>query len=168
MPSGKTHRIVELALLPGLTAGYVVLLRPSPTELAAFTGTYAFSSLFLSPDLDLQHNDARKRWGPLGFLWVPYAKIFKHRGMSHSLVWGPLTRLLYLTVVFGGIALALVALGLVPPPSFDAPGSKSVSLNGQWLLALGAGLYLPHVLHVLLDRAVSATKRRRRLQSQRS
>ena len=167
MPSGKTHQIVELALLPGLAVGYALLLRPAPPELAAFTGAYAFSSLFLSPDLDLKDNDARKRWGPLGFLWIPYAKIFKHRGISHSLLWGPLTRLLYLAVVFGGVALALVALGLVPPPSFDVPSNGAI-FHRQLLLALGAGLYLPNVLHVLLDRAVSATKRRKRLQSQRS
>ena len=164
MPSGKTHRIVELALLPGLGAGYALLLRPAPPELAAFAGAYVFSSLFLSPDLDLKANDARRRWGPLGFLWTPYAKIFKHRGISHSLLWGPLTRLLYLAVVFGGVALALVALGLVPLPFPDALDA----LPGHLLLALGAGLYLPNVLHVLLDRVVSATKRRKRLQSRRS
>ncbi len=160
MPSGRTHLLTELALLPPLAAGYVLLLRPSLAEGAAFVGAYLFSSLLLSPDLDLRRNDARRRWGPLGFLWGPYAKLFKHRGLSHSLLWGPLTRLLYLTVVLGGVALALVASGLMPPPTLTP--AFPLSLNGRLVLAVLVGLYLPNGLHVLLDRVMSAARRRRR------
>ena len=150
MPSGKTHTAVELFLWPGLTAGYYALLQPSWEELALFSGAYLFSSLLLSPDLDLHKNLARRRWGPLGFIWTPYSKFFKHRGISHSLVLGPLTRLVYLGLVFGAVLLGLSYAGFALPQEFP------VQVGQQTLLALGAGLYLPNVLHVLLDKIVSA------------
>jgi uncharacterized metal-binding protein len=150
MPSGKTHTAVELLLGPGLAAGYYALLHPGVPELAVFSGAYLFSSLLLSPDLDLHKNLARRRWGPLGFIWAPYSKLFKHRGISHSLVLGPLTRLVYLGIGFGAVLLGLSYVGLALPPELP------VTVGQQTLLALGAGLYLPNVLHVLLDKIVSA------------
>lgn len=150
MPSGKTHTAVELLLWPGLAAGYYALLQPSTPELALFSGAYLFSSLLLSPDLDLHKNLARRRWGPLGFIWAPYSKFFKHRGISHSLVLGPLTRLVYLGIVFGTTLWGLSYVGLA------LPAELPITVGQQTLLALGAGLYLPNVLHVLLDKIVSA------------
>lgn len=143
---------VEMTLLPALGAAYYVTLQPTTTELVVFAGSYLFSSLLLSPDLDLHKNAARRRWGPLGFLWAPYSKMFKHRGLSHSLVLGPLTRLLYLGLVLAGVIAGLSYLwGLTLP-------EEAISFweNRRLLLALGVGLYLPNVLHVLLDRGVSA------------
>lgn len=156
MPSGKTHTAVELTLGPALGAAYYVALRPGTVELAVFAGAYLFSSLLLSPDLDLHKNAARRRWGPLGFLWAPYSKVFKHRGLSHSLVLGPLTRLVYLGLVFGAVIGGLRALG------FALPEKLPFLLDPRVLLALGIGLYLPNVLHVLLDRLVSAVRPRPR------
>lgn len=160
MPSGKTHAAVELALGPVFGAAYYVVLQPDGGELAAFAGAYLFSSLWLSPDLDLPKNAARRRWGPLGFLWAPYSKVFKHRGLSHSLVWGPLTRLIYLGLVLAAVIAGLSYLGgLTLPPAERAEG---VLEDRGLLRALGVGLYLPNVLHVLLDRWVSAVRPRPR------
>jgi uncharacterized metal-binding protein len=112
MPSGKTHLRIELFVLPLcvallFAAQHYQLIAVSWEEMAIFAGAYLFSSLMLSPDLDLRHNRSRRRWGPLGFLWIPYTKIFKHRGVSHSLIFGTLTRLGYL-----GLIALLIALGL--------------------------------------------------------
>lgn len=150
MPSGKTHFAVELLLWPGFMVGYSYFFQPMWGELALFGGAYLFASLLLSPDLDLRHNSTRRRWGPLGFIWVPYFTIFKHRGMSHSLMFGSLTRLVYLGVIFGLVLVGLSSLG------FALPGEAPAWLNVRILVILGAGLYLPNVLHVLLDRVVSA------------
>ena len=70
--------------------------------------------------------------------------------MSHSLIFGPLTRLAYLGLVFAVVLLGLGSLGFALP--YEAPAW----LNERTLLILGAGLYLPNVIHVLLDRIVSA------------
>ncbi len=149
MPSGKTHAAVELFLGPFFVAGFYYLFKPSWPELLLFAGAYLLASLLLSPDLDLRHNSSRRRWGLLGFLWIFYYKIFKHRGLSHSLILGPLTRLAYLGLVF---ALVLVGLGAL---GFALPQGTPLWLTERAWLTLGAGLYLPNILHVLLDRIVS-------------
>lgn len=148
MPSGRTHKAVELILWPGFVAGLYILFQPTWGELAIFSGTYLASSLLLSPDLDLRHNISRRRWGLLGFIWVPYFKVFKHRGLSHSLLLGPLTRLIYLGLIVGLVLVGLSYLGLALPQG-------PIRIEGRILLILGAGLYIPNVLHVLLDRLMS-------------
>jgi len=152
MPAGTTHRRVEMIALPALVGGALYGNLLTPAEIGLFAGAYVFSSLLLSPDLDLKANGARKRWGPLGFIWGPYARAFRHRGASHGLVVGPLTRLAYLAVVFGTVAVALSYIGLTVPTA--APGWITPRAIG----VLIGGLYLPNVLHVLLDRAVSAVR----------
>jgi hypothetical protein len=74
MASGKTHLRVEAAA--GVLLGGVwmaaepvreLLSRLAPQQaLMGFAAGYVFSMIWLSPDLDLEHCDARRRWGPLG------------------------------------------------------------------------------------------------------
>jgi len=151
MPSGRTHTAFELIVGPGILAGFYLLLRPSWGEVAIFGGAYLLSSLLLSPDLDLEKNISRRRWGPLGFIWTPYSKVFKHRGISHSLIWGPITRLIYLGVVFVLVLWGLSYVGFALP-------QDSIEIDGRTLLIIGVGLYLPNALHVLLDRLVSSLR----------
>ena len=149
MPSGRVHLTVELALLPGWVAAGA-WLGVGERELTAFTLSYTCASLLLSPDLDLARSAPARRWGALRILWTPYALLFRHRGLSHSLLLGPLTRLLYL----GGLAaltlLALHYLAGVPLPH-QVPGW----LPGPVL----AGVYLSHFLHVGLDRLADLKRR---------
>lgn len=138
MPKDPHHRAWELALLPLVLLGaYRLGLR---TELLPLAGAYLAGSLFLSPDLDLYHSRPARRWGILRVLWWPYARLFRHRGLSHHLVLGPLTRLLYL----GGI-LVLLGVGLrylgVQVPRFP----------GNWVGPVLLGLWLPQLFHILLD-----------------
>jgi uncharacterized metal-binding protein len=161
MPSGKTHLRIELFVLPLCVAllfaaeSYKVITF-GWEGMAIFAGAYLFSSLMLSPDLDLRHNRSRRRWGPLGFLWIPYTKIFKHRGVSHSLIFGTLTRLGYL-----GLIALLIALGLsyfnVWAIPFDALRTFPIDLKLFSLLI--AGLWLPNILHTLTDHVHSALRR---------
>jgi uncharacterized metal-binding protein len=161
MPSGKTHLRIELFVLPLcvallFAAQHYQLIAVSWEETAIFAGAYLFSSLMLSPDLDLRHNRSRRRWGPLGFLWIPYTKIFKHRGVSHSLIFGTLTRLGYL-----GLLALLIALGLsyfnVWAIPFDALRTFSIDLKLFSLLI--AGLWLPNIIHTLTDHVHSVLRR---------
>jgi uncharacterized metal-binding protein len=132
-----------------LVAGYAWFLNPPTEELAVFAGTYLFSSLFFSPDLDLRRNSSRRRWGPLGFIWTPYTKVFKHRGVSHSLVFGTMTRLLYLTALSGLVLMGLLYAGMAMP---------HLKVPPRLLLIAYAGLAIPNILHATLDRLVSAFK----------
>ncbi len=152
MPSGTTHRRTEMVALPVLVGGAIYGELLTTAQIATFAGAYVFSSLWLSPDLDLKANSARRRWGPLGFIWGPYARAFKHRRASHDLVFGPLTRLAYLAIVFGLTAVGLSHIGLTLPATAPA------RVTPQAIGVLLAGLYVPNVLHVGLDRLVSAMR----------
>lgn len=105
MANYKTHSAFNIFLmLPGLVAAIYYFLHPPQALLITFIVTFAYCTLFMNPDLDLVHNI--KIMSLRGLLSLPfrfYSKIFKHRGISHSPLFGSLTRILWL----GGIALLI-------------------------------------------------------------
>lgn len=150
MPSGKVHLAVELSLLPGWVAAGAMAGLPRPT-LTAFALSYTCASLLLSPDLDLVRSTPARRWGPLRLLWAPYAWLFRHRGLSHSLLLGPLTRIFYLGVIGLLVFLPLHLWLGVPFPQ---------QLPTRILAPVLAGVYLSHLLHVGLDGVCTYLARR--------
>lgn len=155
MPSGKTHQNLEFFFLPAVVAGGIYvdqnIFSIEKSCFPLFVGAYLFSTLFLSPDLDLRKCDSRKNWGALGILWEPYSRLFAHRGLSHSLIWGTSTRIIYL------LALSLLTYSTCALffawPVFD--GHRL----WQWMenhslecLTIYLGLYLPNLIHTLADR----------------
>ena len=156
MPSGSAHLKIEAGLLFGWTglAGYLLSERAITVKMIlSFVLAYAFSMLFLSPDLDLARSCAAGRWGSARWLWAPYALIFRHRGLSHHPLLGPLTRILYLGVGAGALFAAVFvligeAVRIVVPPA-------------GLLLSVLVGLYVPNLTHILADRATSAWRKRR-------
>jgi uncharacterized metal-binding protein len=157
MPSGKTHLRIELFLLPCALLAFWYWIDPRRESLLVFGGAYLFSALMLSPDLDLRYNRARSHWGVLGFLWIPYTWLFKHRGLSHSLIVGTLTRLLYL----GFLSLVAWALLLWWGVELALP-TWQMQADYYLLALLAGGLWLPNIVHVLVDRAHRAGRRPRR------
>jgi uncharacterized metal-binding protein len=154
MPSGRTHLVIEAGILSAFAVAGIVLVREGslPTEsLVAFLGGFAFSMVFLTPDLDLVRSRPTRRWGRLSILWRPYARIFRHRGVSHHIVWGPLTRIVYLTALAAAAAVGIGAL-LGRPLSFER------SHANVW--AILAGVYVPNVIHTVTD-AIATPHRRR-------
>ncbi|MFQ5794308.1 MAG: DUF2227 family putative metal-binding protein [Candidatus Bipolaricaulia bacterium] len=157
MPSGKQHLHTELILLPVVIAGLYLLGERFPsvmlrsTDLLFVAGAYLLSSLLLSPDLDLRYNLARRRWGLLGVIWIPYIKLFKHRHLSHHLFFGPLSRIVYLLLVAG-----LVLFGLYRGHVIERPDGIQfidyLAIHRRSLLWIVLGLYLPNALHILYDR----------------
>ena len=162
MPSGRTHESINLlvygaaavgyayARQAGLTAEFDTLL--APQTLKIFSLSYFIGTFLVTPDLDLAENrmQARNNWGLLGMLWIPYGALFSHRGLSHTWVVGPLTRLLYLV----GIGLALSWVAAQVGPYFGYGFSFTAKLAQNWPeLALGAlaGYYLSQWLHLLAD-----------------
>jgi len=154
MPSGKRHLQLELTLLPFLIGVYLVF-DASWLNATVFGTAYLAASLWLSPDLDLRRNAARRRWGVLGFIWIPYSKLFKHRGLSHHPFFGLLTRVGYLFALIYGFSAGLSAIA-----QFNGSRTFSISWepNGTALWVAAMGLYLPNPLHVLLDRYATRRK----------
>lgn len=151
MPSGKTHERVNLALgsilaLTGLGLGV------DANRLLAFWAGFLFATYFLSPDLDLEGTRAHRRWGPLAPIWSPYAALIPHRGISHIPVLGTLIRIGYLTLVYVLLAFVLqVFWGIRFPLQL-----LSVLYYGPFLL----GAIVSDLTHIVLDRTVTALKRR--------
>ena len=105
MSNYKTHVAFNLlCALPVATGGICYIYTPSKHLLITFIGAFVYGTCFMNPDLDLIHQIKLFSWR--GFLTLPfrfYSKIFKHRGLSHSFLFGTATRILWL----GGIALLL-------------------------------------------------------------
>lgn len=151
------HLKVEMAVLAACEIGVVLLQHRGVVgwrDGGVFLLAYLFSSLFLSPDLDLSGSRASRRWGVGRILWLPYAIVFRHRRLSHHLLLGPLTRITYL----GGIVLAVFSvIGLVTGRAF-----QPFSPERRILLCVLAGLYLPNQIHILVDRVWSFARGWRR------
>jgi len=111
--------------------------------IGVFLGSYLFSSLFLSPDLDLKGSDSFRRWGVARVMWVPYARVFRHRALSHHIILGPLTRIAYLGAI---VSLVLIAV-------LHLTGWQVRFSVPQWpvIAALLCGLYLPNQIHTVAD-----------------
>lgn len=107
MSSGKVHARVAGALLVPLSAAGVFL---SATDLSFGAGWMAGALLgvLITPDIDqetttLEEGRVYRLSFLLGLLWQwlwwPYAKVFRHRGISHVLIIGTATRFAYLNCV---------------------------------------------------------------------
>lgn len=154
MPSGRVHNLINIAAFSLVAAGALLatragLLSVTAAQAGSFSLAYAAGTFLLSPDLDLSEGqvNSKRNWGVLGVLWVPYGMMFSHRGLSHSWILGPLTRLIYAGLI------GLVLLGLLsaayPPlldrlrPPWHAPG--------QLLFSALLGYYVSQWLHLIAD-----------------
>ena len=130
MPDGKNHNKINITVLIVLLSGFFALFKRYDVDLFAeyinfqsvliFSIFYLFGTFFLSPDLDIQ-SAPYKRWGPFKFLWWPYKVLFKHRGLSHHPVFGPLTIISNFSLIFvplmvlAGFEFELVPVELIVP-----------------------------------------------------
>lgn len=104
----------------GVAAATIILSRaflvPAWVFGPIFLGTLV-GTIWLSPDLDLNHSKPSQRWGILQPVWKKYAKKNKHRGISHFPIIGNISRIAYILTRFIGLPLvALVALIVNYPP----------------------------------------------------
>ncbi len=162
MPSGRVHNLINTAAY-SLIAGSVLwgvrsgLLAITPAQAASFTVAYMAGTFLLSPDLDLSDRavDSKRNWGFLGFLWVPYGLVFSHRGLSHTWIVGPLTRLIYMLL----IVAALCGLVLLVYPQWQWPTLPALRarvpsvqvLGFKFLLPALLGYYVSQWLHLIAD-----------------
>jgi len=155
VPSGRVHEAINLGVLGLATAAYWVYqpdFEISQPALVAFMGSYLLGTFLITPDLDLAEQQVRAKghWGWLGWLWVPYGWMFAHRGLSHTWLIGPLTRLLYLgavgLVVFWlcGAISSYLGLDISLQAQLKAPSQEVF-----W--ALVSGYYISQWLHLIAD-----------------
>lgn len=153
MPSGRVHNLINIAVYSVLAAGVLVATRNdifvvTQAQTLNFTLGFMAGTFLLSPDLDLSEGrvDSKRHWGILGFLWIPYGMIFSHRGLSHTWILGPLTRIAYIAVILAIIVGLLrtfapeVQLPKIPQP-----------ISIKFLIPIIAGYYLSQWLHLVAD-----------------
>jgi uncharacterized metal-binding protein len=151
VPPGRTHDLINVTTF-AVTAVAITVIHSvsgeqffSREEIVGYAAGYLIGTLWLSPDLDLNGTLPQKRWGPLKILWYPYARAFKHRGVSHGFVFGPLTRLLYL-------ALLVTPAAFIPGVWTGAVTFVLSSPTAWWLWGL-VGYYVSCWVHLVADKA---------------
>ncbi len=152
MPSGRTHELVNVAALATGYAAYSAFVGNPPADAAgAFSAGYLSGTFFLTPDMDLAESPTGTRalrgWGVLKYLWIPYGALFPHRGLSHSWLLGPLTRLAYL-------AILLVAASFLLSPLLEARSPVTLTCDAaswRYCLLAASGYFLSQWLHLILD-----------------
>jgi uncharacterized metal-binding protein len=109
MPKYKTHCYFNSLFALPLLILFLYLLKTESKYLAIFSCSFIYSTLFFSPDLDLIHKI--KLFSIRGILSLPligYSKVFKHRGFSHLIVFGTLSRIVWAAlIVFVFLAILL-------------------------------------------------------------
>lgn len=150
MASGRTHELINLAVLPPIV--YYL----SPNDLVSFLGGYFVGTFLLSPDNDIYHSKPNKRWKILRFIWIPYTKIFKHRGISHIPIYGIITKMLYL------IGIVLIALFILKTLNILKVHNENINLKSILLnpifLSFTIGLILAEIVHIFTDIIYSTLK----------
>ncbi|MBN1875920.1 MAG: DUF2227 family putative metal-binding protein [Anaerolineae bacterium] len=107
--------LTTIVLAP-LAAGATWVFTAGDTTTTTLVGAGCLSSILISPDLDMEERTISESLifrvsSILGMLWMalwyPYALMAKHRGVSHIPIFGTLTRLLYIAVVYLSVHVLL-------------------------------------------------------------
>ncbi len=171
MPDGRTHDILTIAV--GACAAPLVVSLPAmnPLHYGILLGSYLASGLIFSNDLDL-HSSNYMRWGLLRFIWLPYQKVVRHRSwVSHSLVVGPLLRVVYFglaVLLLLWLALAILAFfgnTLNPRGTFDQLTSRSYQFiisHPTATIYFLLGFVMGGAVHTVAD-VVSTWRKRHRI-----
>lgn len=104
MAKGRTHDAFNLFF--GMVAtGVLIGLGLDFFVWPFFLIGWLFATLIFSPDTDIM---PKKRSGLLQFFLYPYSILFKHRGLSHGIILGTLSRVAY-AIILGGIVIFVLA-----------------------------------------------------------
>lgn len=125
--------------------------------LILFTSGWLFSTLLFGPDTDIM---PKKRTWILGIFLYPYSLFHKHRGISHSLLWGTILRILYSVIIFFIMVYVLNEMGRINLSPEDSANFIKVYIQGfnfqepQYLLMIWTfiGMWLADLCHLTLDK----------------
>jgi len=163
MSSGKHHDRLNL-LVGMISAGTLIGFTLNWALAFFYLSGWLFSTLFFSPDTDVV---PKKRAGFLQFILYPYSILFKHRGLSHHLLLGTLTRLVYGIIVFGFLILIFYKMGYLSISlshygNFMYELIKNFDYNlpvYRYFVWFFLGMFLSDFCHILVDKFTSLIKR---------
>ena len=144
----KTHTKFNLIIgFPIISYLLFLLFHPVINYYLSFSFCFCYSTLFMNPDMDLANKI--KLFSLKGLMTLPfrlYSVFFNHRGLSHNLFFGTLSRVLFLSLVYVGI-LSVIDYSFV---------SKKLYLNfwdsyRMYIIYGFSGLFTADLCHLLLD-----------------
>jgi len=148
MSNYKTHSKFNIFLaLPLLIGGCHYFMNSHPHHLMTFAGAFIYSTLFMSPDMDLAYQI--RLLSLRGLFSIPfrsYAQFFSHRGLSHHLLLGSFTRILWLA--FWGFFIFFAIYKSTPK---EASLFKFYARHKLFILYGLAGVCFADWCHLLLD-----------------
>lgn len=151
----KTHAKLNILIaLPIVLGICTYLLKTDPKLLLVFSSAFIYGTLYMNPDLDLA--SSIKLFSFRGILTMPfrlYSKIFRHRGLSHSIFLGTFTRLGYLAAF-----VFLISYFFLKMPFFHIEVFEYYKANRSLFFTGFLGLFIADFFHILVD--VLTPKRR--------
>ncbi len=149
MPQYKTHAKFNIFLaLPVALIILIYYLTAAKNNILIFSLSFVYATLFMNPDLDLTNKI--KLFSIRGFLSFPfrtYSYVFRHRGLSHSLFFGTITRLLWLFLFFLVISY-LFNITFLQKINF----TSLMKVHKEEIIYLFSGFFIADFFHVILDR----------------
>ncbi len=145
MPSGKTHLQINwivLILINILIVFFHTLIEIR--EFASFNIIYILTSYLISPDLDID-SSVYRRWSIFRWIWYPYREIMKHRGLSHSIVFGPLSIILNLALYIVPVILFINMIDQITTIQFNG-------LLAELTLISVICIFIIVEIHILADK----------------
>jgi len=144
----KSHCLLNTALFLPLFLLMAYLMKGDLLlNIPAFGLSFIGATFFLSPDLDIAHKIPLFSWR--GFFSIPfrlYPRFFRHRGVSHYLIIGTLSRLVWLA------AFALISFSIFTRNWPNWQLIKCFFIQHQKiLLSLFLGISLADFSHILVD-----------------
>lgn len=172
MSSGKTHSTAALVTLLPIAGFSIYLASQGFVEPAIGLTVGGVCGWLVTPDADVDgitHEEVR--WFKINPLlghvwhlfWWPYGKMFKHRGSSHIIFWGTLTRILYIVAT---VTLGQLLWVLCLEPNFIGADLFFVHLYNSFpyfCRATYLAWSVQDAIHVIFDICSTWLKRRRLL-----
>lgn len=163
MALGKTHDRINL-IMGTLICGVLIGFGQDPYVTGSFAFGWLVSTLIFSPDSDLM---PKARTGPLRFFLYPYSVFFKHRGLSHSFLFGTVTRFVYGILMLGLLTYVLYEMDKIkfsPKDYFSflyywLRAFNYDYLQYQMLAWLFGGAFLADLCHIFTDVISSGLKK---------
>lgn len=148
MAQYRTHSLFNLFIaLPISLLILLHYLHIDQKSALIFALSFAFSTLFMSPDADVANKvKLFSVRGLFSFPFRSYSWFFKHRGVSHTILIGSITRIIWMMLFF------LVIIAVINYQLLENLDFYQIYLKNKNLIHFTFfGVVLADICHLLLD-----------------
>jgi len=150
MAQYKTHATFNCFIFPILLTLLIYFFHPKNHCIFTFSLSFFYGTFFMNPDLDIANKI--KLFSLRGVLSIPfrsYSYVFRHRGISHSIFFGTLTRLIWLALFI------LAMIYIIYQKGVDQKDLIGFYQRYKTLLFyIFIGLFLADICHLFLDKRI--------------